>query len=115
MEAIKDYQVLVTPKAAEQIKIQLIKRGTPDGHLRLGVKGGGCSGFSYVLQFEDLGLKERDILFEAEGIHLVVDNKSILFVNGCTLDWEKSLMNQGFKIINPNEKSKCGCGYSFTV
>lgn len=115
MEAESKLQVLLTPLAAEQIKLQLAKRGTPDGYLRLGVRGGGCSGFSYVLQFEDGPLKEKDLLFDTEGAHLVVDKKSILFLNGCTLDWEKTLMQQGFKVVNPNEKSKCGCGHSFTV
>lgn len=115
MEADKNYQVFVSAIAAEQVKAQLSKRGTPEAYLRLGIKGGGCSGFSYVLQFEDTDPKARDLVFEVEGVHLVVDSKSILYLNGCTLDWEKTLMHQGFKFVNPNEKSKCGCGHSFTV
>jgi len=109
------YNISVSPKAAEQIKNQLIKRGTPESYLRLGVKGGGCSGFAYVIQFEDGPLKEKDLLFEMEGVKVVVDKKSILYLNGSILNWEKTLMHQGFKFTNPNEKATCGCGTSFTV
>jgi iron-sulfur cluster assembly protein len=115
MEAEKNYQVFVSALAAEQIKSQLAKRGTPEAYLRLGIKGGGCSGFSYVLQFEDSPPRTKDIVFDIEGVRVIVDGKSILYLNGCTLDWEKTLMHQGFKFCNPNEKSSCGCGHSFTV
>lgn len=115
MEAEKQYNVFVSAKAAEQIKQQLTKRGTPEAYLRLGIRGGGCSGFSYVLQFEDTPPKTKDILFEVEGVRVIVDSKSILYLNGATLDWEKTLVKQGFKFQNPNEKSSCGCGHSFTV
>lgn len=115
MEAENTHQVFISTLAAEKVKEQLAKRGTPSAYLRLGVKGGGCSGFSYVLQFEDTTPRAKDIVFESEGLHVVVDAKSILYLSGCTLDWEKTLMNHGFKFINPNEKSKCGCGHSFTV
>lgn len=115
MEAEKTYKVSVSPAAAEKIKERLAKRGSPDGYVRLGVKGGGCSGFTYVLQFEDTPPKLKDIVFDVEGVHVVVDTKSIHYLDGTTLDWEKTLMNHGFKIVNPNEKSKCGCGHSFTV
>lgn len=110
------YSVALTAQAAEQVKEQLKNRNTPDAYLRLGIRGGGCSGFSYVLKFEDSEPKEgRDLVFELEGVKVVVDKKSILYLNGTTLDWEKTLMHQGFKFKNPNEKSKCGCGHSFTV
>ncbi len=115
MEAEKTYQFFLSPLAAEKVKEQLANRGTPEAYLRLGVKGGGCSGFSYVLQFEDSNPKTKDIVFHVEDVHVVIDSKSILYLNGCTLDWEKTLMNHGFKFVNPNEKSKCGCGHSFTV
>jgi iron-sulfur cluster assembly protein len=115
MEVEKNYTISVSPKAAEQVKNQLTKRGTPEAYLRLGIKGGGCSGFSYVIQFEDAPPREKDFLFEMEGIRVLVDKKSILYLNGSILDWEKTLMNQGFKFVNPNEKSSCGCGHSFTV
>jgi iron-sulfur cluster assembly protein len=115
MEADKNYQVFLTPVAAEKVKDQLVKRGTPEAYLRLGIRGGGCSGFSYVLQFEDDPPRAKDILFDVEGVHVIVDSKSILYLNGATLDWEKTLMNQGYKFRNPHEKSSCGCGHSFTV
>ena len=115
MEAEKNFQIFVSVLAAEQVKNQLTKRGTPQSYLRLGIKGGGCSGFSYVLQFEDTAPRDKDLVFDLEGVHVIVDKKSILYLNGCTLDWEKTLMSQGFKFINPNEKSSCGCGHSFTV
>lgn len=111
----KNYQVIVSPAAAEQVKLQLQKRGTPDSCLRLGIKGGGCSGFSYVIQFEDDPPKDRDTVFEEHGVKIVVDKKSLVYLNGCTFDWEKTLLKQGFKFVNPNEKSTCGCGHSFTV
>jgi len=115
MEAEKNYQIAVTAKAAEQIKLQLQKRGTPDSCLRLGIRGGGCSGFSYVIQYEDDPPKTKDLFFESEGVHIIVDVKSIVYLNGSVLDWEKTLMNQGFKFLNPQEKTSCGCGHSFTV
>jgi len=115
METEKTLQVFVSPIAAEQIKIQLEKRGTPNAYLRLGIKGGGCSGFSYVLQFEDELPREKDFVFEEHDIKVVVDKKSLVYLNGSTLDWEKTLLKQGFKFNNPNEKSSCGCGHSFTV
>lgn len=112
----KTYQLSISPKAAEQVKLQLEKRGTPNAYLRLGLKGGGCSGFSYVLQFEDAEPKEnRDVVFEEHSVRIVVDKKSLLYLNGTTLDWEHGLMKKGFKFLNPNEKSTCGCGHSFNV
>ena len=114
MEDEKNYQVSVSEAAAEQVKLQLQKRGTPDAYLRLGVKGGGCSGFSYVLQFEDNPPRTRDKVFQYHGINVVVDSKSLVLLDGCTLEWEKTLIKSGFKFNNPNEKSSCGCGHSFS-
>lgn len=108
-------QFTISVVAAEQVKKQLLERGTPDSYLRLGVKGGGCSGFSYALFFEDSPPKSKDIIFALEGLRVVIDSKSMIYLNGCTLDWEKTLMNHGFKFINPNEISSCGCGLSFSV
>ena len=115
MEDEQNQKVSISPIAAENVKLQLEKRGTPESYLRLGIKGGGCSGFSYVLQFEDSPPRERDVVFEEHGVKVIVDKKSLLYLNGSTLDWEKTLMRQGFKFVNPNEKSTCGCGESFTV
>jgi iron-sulfur cluster assembly protein len=115
MEEIQTTHIVVTPEAGAQIKLQLEKRNTPNARLRLGVKGAGCSGFTYVLQFEDNAPREKDFTFEAHGVGLIVDKRSLAYLNGTTLDWESTLMKQGFKISNPNEKSKCGCGHSFSV
>jgi iron-sulfur cluster assembly protein len=111
----KTPQISISLLAAEQIKLQLEARSTPDSYLRLGIKGGGCSGFSYVIQFEDNAPRERDIVFEEHGVKVIVDKKSLVYLNGTTLDWEKSLLKKGFKFVNPNEKSTCGCGHSFSV
>lgn len=112
---MEEATITVTVEAAAQIKIQLEQRNTPHARLRLGVRGSGCSGFTYVLQFEDKEPSEKDLTFESNGICVVIDNKSIKFLQGITLDWESSLLKRGFKILNPNEKSKCGCGHSFSV
>lgn len=110
-----EYTIFLSEVAAEQIKLQLEKRGTPNAALRLGIRGGGCSGFSYVLQFEDDPPRDRDEVFYHYNVKIVIDKKSLVYLNGSTLDWEKTLMKHGFKFVNPNEKSTCGCGESFTV
>jgi iron-sulfur cluster assembly protein len=100
---------------AEQVKKQLEKRGTPNAHLRVGLKSGGCSGFSYIIGYEDSAPKEKDKVFTSHGITIVVNVKSFKFLNGCVIDWEQSLLKQGFKFNNPNVKSSCGCGHSIEV
>ena len=122
----------VTPKAVEAIKKQIAKRrgrapegatpaaGPAEMALRVGIRGGGCSGFSYVIEFHDGPPRARDRVYDyvAEDgtpVRVVVDPKSLVYLNGTVLDWEMTLMNQGFKFINPLEKSSCGCGHSFTV
>ncbi len=107
---------LVISSAAASFGAQkLEKRGTPRAAIRLGIKGGGCSGFSYVIQFEDGAPKERDYAFEVDGVRFVVDKKSFVYLAGSVFDYEKTLMFQGFKFRNPQEASSCGCGHSFTV
>jgi|ERR1700722_284674 len=105
----------ITDRAVEAAKAQLIKRGTTDAYVRLGVKGGGCSGFTYVIQFEDDKPTEKDIEFNFNGLKVLVDNKSMNYLEGTVLDWEKTLLWSGYIFINPQEKSKCGCGKSFSV
>jgi iron-sulfur cluster assembly protein len=105
----------ITDKAVEFAKKKLAGRGTPDAAIRLGIKGGGCSGFSYVIQFEDDPPRERDRVFEAGGVRFIVDKKSLIYLAGSALDYEQTLMFQGFKFRNPNEATSCGCGHSFTV
>jgi iron-sulfur cluster assembly protein len=110
----------VTPRAVEMIKKQIVKRGIAGASLRLGIRGGGCSGFSYVIEFHDGAPRPKDNVFDhvAEDgtpVRVLVDKKSLVFLNGTMLDWEQTLMQQGFKFVNPNEKTSCGCGHSFTV
>lgn len=112
--------IQVTPRAVEAIKKQIAKRGTPDAALRLGIRGGGCSGFSYVIEFHDGEPRPKDNVFDyvaedATPVRVLVDKKSLVYLAGTTLDWEQTLMQQGFKFVNPNEKTSCGCGHSFTV
>ena len=109
------YNISVTDKAVQEIKKQLDKRNTPESALRLGVRSGGCEGFSYLIAFEDAPPRERDLTFVFDTVRIIVDKKSILFLDCMTLDWETTLMHSGFLIQNPNEKSSCGCSKSFSV
>jgi iron-sulfur cluster assembly protein len=106
--------VLLTPKAIEMAKKALAKRGTPGAALRLGVRGGGCSGASYAIEFSEK-VRDRDHVFDFDGLRVVVDPKSLVYLRGSVLDYEIQLMQHGFKFKNPNEKSACGCGESFSV
>jgi iron-sulfur cluster assembly protein len=114
-DAASKASLTITDKAVAFAKKKLAARGTPGAAIRLGIKGGGCSGFSYVIQFEDEPPRERDRVFEADGVRFFVDKKSLLYLAGSALDYEQTLMFQGFKFRNPNEASSCGCGHSFTV
>jgi len=112
--------IAVTPQAVEAIARQMKKRGTMEASLRLGIRGGGCSGFSYVIEFHDGAPHARDRVFAytaADGtpVRVVVDPKSLIYLAGTTLEWQQTLMQQGFKFVNPNEKTGCGCGHSFSV
>ncbi len=116
----KELAITVSPKAVEAIRRSLVKRGTPEASLRVGIRGGGCSGFSYVIEFHDGAPHARDKVFDyvaedGSPVRVVSDPKSLLYLNGTELDWEQTLMYQGFKFKNPNEKSSCGCGQSFSV
>jgi iron-sulfur cluster assembly protein len=105
----------ISQGAVDFARAKLEKRGTPEAAVRLGIKGGGCSGFSYVIQFEDDAPRERDRTYELDGVRFIVDKKSLVYLAGALLDYEKTLMFQGFKFRNPNEAASCGCGHSFTV
>jgi len=111
----KELAIEVSPAAVEAIRVQIQTRGVPETALRVGIRGGGCSGFSYVIEFHDGPPRPRDRVFDYGDVRVVVDPKSLIYLNGSTLDWEKTLMKQGFKFVNPNEKTSCGCGHSFTV
>jgi iron-sulfur cluster assembly protein len=119
-QSSKKPHVTITPKAVEAIKRQIQKRNVPDTSLRIGIRGGGCSGFSYVIEFHDGPPRPKDHVFDLKAedgtpVRVVCDPKSMLYLSGSELDWEQTLMQQGFKFRNPHEKSSCGCGHSFTV
>ena len=110
----------VSAKAVEAIAVALKKRGTPEAALRVGIRGGGCSGFSYVIEYSDDAPRSGDRVYEhtteaGQMVRVFCDKKSILYLGGSILDYEKTLMYQGFKFKNPQEASRCGCGHSFTV
>jgi iron-sulfur cluster assembly protein len=112
--AVVAKEIDLTPKAIEMAKRALERRGTPGAALRLGVRGGGCSGASYVIEFADK-IRERDRVFEFDGLKVVIDPKSLVYLRGSVLDYEVKLMRHGFKFVNPNEKRSCGCGASFGI
>jgi len=106
--------ITITQNAAEKIKELIVREGGTAIGLRVGIRGSGCSGLAYSMSLAD---KEapRDKIFECEGVKLLVDPKSYIFLNGTTLTYHEGLMSHGFKFENPNAKGSCGCGESFTV
>jgi len=106
--------IAISERAANRIRLMLQQKGTPQGGLRVGVKGGGCSGLSYVVDWAD-GPRKQDEVVDAAGARVFVDPKSAVFLKGSTLDYKSSLMQSGFVFQNPNVKTSCGCGDSFTV
>ena len=111
-----DQGLHVTESAVNRIRAVMTKEGISpqEGGLRLGVSGGGCSGFSYVIKF-DTHSRERDRIFEFDGVRVFIDPKSFVYLHGMTLDYEETLIRQGFNFINPNASRSCGCGTSFSV
>jgi len=102
----------ISEGAARKIKALMSKHGISDGGLRVGVKGGGCSGLSYTFAWEKEA-RMGDEVFEGNGAKIFVDKKSYLFLKGTTLDYDTALLTQGFVFHNPNAKQSCGCGSSF--
>ena len=105
--------VTMTPSAKERVKSFLVNRGKGLG-LRLGIKTTGCSGLAYVLEFVD-DLNEDDQLFTIDDVNIIIDSKSLVYLDGIELDFIKEGLNEGFKFTNPNAKGECGCGESFSV
>lgn len=105
--------IILTPLAAEKVKYHLDRRGRGIG-IRLGVRTTGCSGFAYKLEFVDESQIE-DIEFQSHDIRIFVDPKSLIYIQNVEMDWVKNGLNEGFDFKNPVEKSRCGCGESFTV
>jgi len=105
--------ITLTEAAADRVRAFLANRGKGIG-VRLGVKTSGCSGMAYVIEFVD-ELEENDEVFEDHGVKLVVDRKSLVYLDGTEVDYGKEGLNEGFKFSNPNAKAACGCGESFSV
>ena len=106
--------IQISETAAKHIRALAGQKGTPQGGLRLGVKGGGCSGLSYFIDWADAPAK-HDQVIEESGARVFVDPKSAMFLEGTVVDYQSSLMQSGFVFKNPNVKSACGCGESFTI
>src|SRR5215468_2427140 len=103
----------ITEGAAHKIKTLMAKQGIDEGGLRVGVKGGGCSGLSYTFSWEREPRVGDEVFQGPEGAQIFVDRKSLLFLKGTTLDYDTALLSRGFVFHNPNAKSTCGCGSSF--
>lgn len=107
--------VNLSENAAKEVKRLMLQQNQPSLALRFGVKGGGCSGMTYFMNIEKDEPREVDDVIEQDGVKILVDKKSHLYVHGMTIDYESSLTGGGFKFENPNAKGSCGCGTSFTV
>ncbi|MCK5819699.1 MAG: iron-sulfur cluster assembly protein IscA [Psychromonas sp.] len=105
--------IKLTVPAAKHVAAFLLHRGKGIG-LRLGVKTSGCSGMAYVLEFVDV-LNDDDVMFEDKGVNVIVDKKSLVYLDGTELDFVKEGLNEGFEFNNPNINGECGCGESFSV
>lgn len=106
--------VKLTSSAADKVTALLQRQGRPEGVLRVAVMGGGCSGLQYKMDLQD-SPANRDILVESQGVRVVVDPKSALYVTGSELDYQSGLEESGFKVNNPNAATSCSCGESFSA
>lgn len=108
--------VQITERAAKEVLRVIEEHGMPaETWVRVGAKGGGCSGFSYVLDFDQNGPTEFDLTYESFGVRLIVDKKSEFFMGGTVLDFNDGLLNRGFTFVNPSATGSCGCGTSFSA
>jgi iron-sulfur cluster assembly protein len=105
--------IQISEGAAAKIKSLMAKQGISDGGLRVGVKGGGCSGLSYTFSWEREARTGDEVFEGPQGAKIFVDKKSYLFLNGTTLEYDTELLSRGFVFHNPNAKQTCGCGSSF--
>ncbi|HKW19321.1 MAG TPA: iron-sulfur cluster assembly accessory protein [Terriglobales bacterium] len=113
-ETTKKAPITLTSKAVAKVKEIMGQQNPVPAGLRVGVVGGGCSGFSYSMSFENSpGMMDKT--FDFEGLKVYVDATSVMYLNGCTVDYLETLEGAGFKFENPNVKSTCGCGSSFSV
>jgi iron-sulfur cluster assembly accessory protein len=113
-DTTKKAPISLTANAVTKVKEIMGQQNPVPAGLRVGVVGGGCSGFSYSMQFEN-GAGMMDKVFDMDGLKVYVDATSVMYLNGCVVDYVESLEGAGFKFENPNVKSTCGCGSSFSV
>ncbi|MBI3805135.1 MAG: iron-sulfur cluster assembly accessory protein [Nitrospirae bacterium] len=106
--------IALTPSAVTEVKGMIERKNLGNAALRVGVQGGGCSGLSYTLNFET-EITPHDLSFEVDGLRVIIDQKSALYLAGTTLDFSKELVGGGFKFNNPNATRSCGCGESFSA
>ena len=106
--------VTLSEAAIQEVKRLMNVQGITEGGLRLGVKGGGCSGLSYTINFDEK-IGQYDSVYEVEGIKVIVDAKSAIYLQGTQLDYKKDLMGGQFQFVNPNANKTCGCGESFSA
>ena len=106
--------IALTDAALKEVKRLINVQGIEEGGLRLGVKGGGCSGLSYTINFDEK-IGPYDQVYEFDGVKVIVDAKSAIYLQGTTLDYHKDLMSGSFKFVNPNANKTCGCGESFSA
>jgi iron-sulfur cluster assembly protein len=107
--------ITVTPKAVQKIREAFAKQGVAGGGLRLGVLGGGCSGLSYQFKYDPKPRTTDSVFTFEEDVQVYVDPKSMIYLDGMTLDWKDSLIHSGFAFENPHAKKSCGCGTSFSA
>jgi iron-sulfur cluster assembly protein len=107
--------IAITEKASAHIQKLMAKQRLAEGGLRVGIKGGGCSGLSYTFSWEKEARLGDEVIDGPGGTRIFVDKKSLLYLNGTTLEYDSALMGKGLHFINPNAKAACGCGSSFTV
>ena len=106
--------ITLTEAAIKEVKRLVNVQGITEGGLRLGVKGGGCSGLSYTINFDEK-IGPYDQVYDIEGVKVIVDAKSAIYLQGTQLDYQKDLMGGSFKFVNPNANKTCGCGESFSA
>jgi iron-sulfur cluster assembly protein len=107
--------IQITETAAHKIRVLMAKQGLKDGGLRVGVKAGGCSGLSYIFAWEEKPRPGDEVYEGADGAKIFVDRKSLLYLDGTVLDYDTNLISKGFVFNNPNAKTTCGCGTSFSA
>ncbi|MEZ4379719.1 MAG: iron-sulfur cluster assembly accessory protein [Nannocystaceae bacterium] len=106
--------ITVTGRAAKVMREQLQRRGTPQAKIRFGIRGGGCTGYSYLFEFEDKEPRDSDFVVVKDGVTVIVDPKSMRVVDGTEIDFETGIRGHGFRFNNPNVEDSCGCGESIT-